>query len=286
MAKRFGTVCMTAWLILWPSGAHAQSPEAATPQFDVSSVKQNVSETGDSNISSTIPDRFVATNTPLIFLVLYAYDLHGYDLIGAPEWIHDKAFDVVGTYPMRRPSDPEIRKMLQGLLADRFGLKVHSERRDIPAYDLAVARKDGQLGPQLVKSSVDCKVWMAQKHRPSRVDAGGPSKVSPSGKRPECMVAATRRYLTGGAVTIQDILGPLGVMVSKPVVDKTGLAGAYDVDLQWDPTGLAVEPAKAASSEAPSIFTAVQEQLGLKLVPHTEKFDVVVVDAIKLPSAN
>jgi uncharacterized protein (TIGR03435 family) len=87
-------------------------------------------------------------------------------------------------------------------------------------------------------------------------------------------------------VTIQDLAGPLGVMVSKPIVDKTGLTGAYDIDLQWDPTGLAVEPAKLESSEAPSIFTAVEEQLGLKLVPHNEKFDVVVVDAIRLADAD
>jgi uncharacterized protein (TIGR03435 family) len=280
------TVSALAWLILWAGGSQAQSSGAEPQQFEVSSVKQNISESDDSKISSTIPDRFVATNTPLIFLVLYAYDLPAYRLIGVPEWVHDRAFDVVGTYPAQRPTDPDIRRMLQKLLADRFGLKVHTEQRDIPAYDLVVARKDGRLGPQLLKSDVDCAAWMAQKPRPSRIDAGGPSPVSPSGKRPECTITASRRYLTGGAVTIQDLAGPLGVMVSKPIVDKTGLTGAYDIDLQWDPTGLAVEPAKLESSEAPSIFTAVEEQLGLKLVPHKEKFDVVVVDTIKLADAN
>jgi uncharacterized protein (TIGR03435 family) len=290
MAKRFSTAYRMAtalvWLVLWPGGAQAQAAGATAPQFEVSSVKQNVSESDDSKISSTIPDRFVATNTPLLFLILEAYDLKGYELIGAPEWTHDKAFDVVGTYPAQRPTEPEIRKMLQGLLADRFGLKVHTEQREIPAYDLIVARKDGRLGPQLLKSNVDCVAWMKEMHNRSRVDAGGPSPVSPSGKRPECTITATRRYLTGGAVAVQDFIGPLGVMVSKPVVDKTGLTGAYDIDLQWDPTGLAVEPAKGGSTEAPTIFTAVEEQLGLKLVSHKEKFDVVVVDTIKLPSAN
>jgi uncharacterized protein (TIGR03435 family) len=291
MTKRFGSTCMAvsalAWLILSPGAAQAQSPGAATPQFEVSSVKLNIAENdADSKMSTTIPDRFVATDTPLIFIVLYAYDRHGYDLVGEPEWIHDKAFDIVGIYPAPHPTEPQIRAMLQKLLADRFGLKVHAEQRDIPAYDLVVARKDGRLGPQLLKSNVDCVAWKKEKHNRSQVDAGGPSPVSSSGKRPECRIDATRRWLSGGAVPIHDLLGPLGVMVSKPIVDKTGLGGAYDIDLQWDPTGLAVEPAKAGTSEAPTIFTAVEEQLGLKLVPHKEKFDVVVVDAIKLPDAN
>ena len=85
---------------------------------------------------------------------------------------------------------------------------------------------------------------------------------------------------------MQDLAGPLGAMVDRPVVDKTGLTSAYDLDLQWDPDLHADAAASAPSTEAPSIFTALQEQLGLKLVPQKEKFDVIVVDQVQPPSPN
>lgn len=291
LRARFRSMATVAlvWMFVRTSGVLAQSSQSATPQFEVSSVKQNLSEGGDGKISSSIPDRFVATHYPVYFLIQYAYDLKGHQLVGAPDWTWDKAYDVVGKYPEdRRPTDPEIRLMLQGLLAERFGLKVHTEEREVPSYDLVIARKDGRLGPQLVKSNVDCVAWMKLKR--SRIDAGGPSSVSPSGKRPECMIQTSRRYITAGATTLHDLAGPLEALLDRPVVDKTGLAGAYDIDLQWDPAGMyADRPSTAATNEAPSgpsFFTAVEEQLGLKLVPGKEKLDVTVVDQIKPADAN
>jgi uncharacterized protein (TIGR03435 family) len=289
MTRRVASVapissCAVILFALW----QAQAQTAATsPQFEVSSVKQNLSQSDQSKLSDSIPNRFVVTNYPAIFLILYAYDLKGHQLVGAPEWTWNKAYDIVATYPEQQPTNSQIRIMLQNLLAARFGLKLHREQRELPAYDLVVARKDRRLGPQLLKSNVDCAAWMTQKHRPSRIDAGGPSPVSPSGKRPECTIVATRRYLTGGAQTMQALAGPLEAMLDRPVVDRTGLAGAYDIDLQWAPTDLhAGEAPNAVSSEGPSLFTAVEEQLGLKLVPHKEKVEVVVVDRIDPPGPN
>jgi uncharacterized protein (TIGR03435 family) len=277
---------------LLSSRLQAQTAPAESPRFEVTSVKQSLSESQDSKLSSTLPDRFVATNYPLFFLVQYAYDLKGHQLIGAPDWTWDKTYDLVGTYPATRPAEADVRVMLQNLLADRFGLKLHTEQREVPAYDLVLARKDGRLGPQLVRSNVDCVAWMKLKH--SRIDAGGPSPVSASGKRPECMIITTRKYMTGGATTIHEFAGPLEAILDKPVVDKTGLTGAYDIDLQWDPAGMYVDrpstasyaPSSAEAPSAPSIFTAVEEQLGLKLVPSKEKLTVFVVDQIKPPDPN
>jgi uncharacterized protein (TIGR03435 family) len=273
---------------LSPHDATAQSPQPASPHFEVTSVKQNRSQSDTSKIDSKIPDRFAATDMPVLFLILYAYDLPGHQLIGAPEWTRDQAFDVIGTYPTVQPTNSDIRIMLQNLLAERFGLKVHREQRPIPSYDLVLARKDGRLGPQLLKSNVDCTAWKALNH--SRIDAGGPSPVSPSGKRPECMMLTNRKFMTGGAITIHDLTADLGAIVDKPIIDKTGLTAAYDIDLQWDPTGMyADRPSDALSTQAPSgpsIFTAIEEQLGLKLIPQKEKFDVLVVDQIKPPDPN
>ncbi len=138
------TVSALAWLSLWPGGAHTQSPEAASPQFEVSSVRQNVSQSDASNISSSNPGRFVATNVPVRFLILYAYKLMDHQLIGAPDWTFEKSFDVAGTYPAeRRPTDHEIRVMLQNLLADRFGLRLRREQRELPGLR-ACSRQEGR----------------------------------------------------------------------------------------------------------------------------------------------
>ena len=102
-----------------------------------------------------------------------------------------------------------------------------------------------------------------------------------------CGLLTTRTWLSGGARTIEDLAGSLEAMVDRPVLDKTGLTGAYDIDLQWARTDLhAGDATSVASDDAPSILTAVEEQLGLKLVPHRDKLDVLVVDHIQPPTPN
>lgn len=281
LIAKYMSLAALIWLSPWAGGGQAQSAGVVGPQFEVSSVKQNVSQGDESNISSDSPDRFVAMNVPVRFLVLYAYGLMDHQLAGAPEWTFDRSFDVVGTYPgHRRPSENDIRLMLQNLLSDRFGLKVHREQRELPAYDLVLARKDGRMGPQFQKSNVDCAARIREKGQ--KVVAGDSNPAQPSGKRPICTMTATRRSLTGAARTMQDLTGTLQSMLRRPVVDRTGLGGVYDIELQWAPTDLRAGDG-AASSEGPSIFTALQEQLGLKLVSHGERFDVLVVDKVKQP---
>ncbi|HEX3940498.1 MAG TPA: TIGR03435 family protein [Acidobacteriaceae bacterium] len=269
------------------SCAHAQSPSETAPQFEVTSIKQNLSGTTESGMDHNLRDRFTATNMPLYFLIQDAYELHGdYQLAGAPGWTWDKAYDVVGTYPGGSSPDlQEIHLMERRLLADRFGLKLHSEQREIAAYDLVLARTDEKLGPQLHKSTMDCEAWAAN-GRP-KTDTVPKSPVSPSGERPVCGQVATRTWLSGGARTMQELAGILQAMVERPVIDKTGLSGAYDVDMRWARTDLqAGEAATTTSSDAPSLFTAVEEQLGLKLVPQKEKFEVLVIEHIQPPTPN
>jgi uncharacterized protein (TIGR03435 family) len=266
-------------------GVQAQASETTTPQFEVTSVKQNVSQSTSSDINNQLPGRFVATNVPLRFLILDAYELRDHELVGAPGWTSDKAFDVIGTYPgARRPPAHEIHLMLRQLLADRFDLKGHREQRELPAYDLVIARKDGWIGPQIHESDMNCAAWIAE-DRP-KIAAGRPSPVSPSGERPICGIIATRKWLTGGARTMQDLVASLQSMLGRPVVDRTALTASYDIDLQWAAMDLHAEEAASAPSEGPSLFTALKEQLGLKLVSHKEKFEVLVIDEIKPPSPN
>ena len=111
---------------------------------------------------------------PLRFILLDAFDLRDHQLIGAPEWTESARFDITATYPAdaARDRQDDARAMLRTLLADRFGLKTHREMRELPIYALVMARKDGALGPQLVRSTIDCEQWIAEK-RP-QLGAGSP----------------------------------------------------------------------------------------------------------------
>jgi uncharacterized protein (TIGR03435 family) len=263
--------------------AVALSASAADRTFDAALIKVNKSgETGPSGISASKPGRFTATNTPLKFVILYAYNLMDHELAGVPAWAEDTSFDITAVYPTDPPASPaDVRLMLQHLLGNRFGLQRHSEKRLIPAYDLTLLHNNGDLGDNMKLSSIDCQKLIAEK-RPLR-EAGGPSAVSPNGKRPACSIAATRRYLTGGAVTTQQLSGTLQSMLRKPVVDHTGLQGRFDVEAKWS---LLDDTGDSPQGDAPSIFYAVREQLGLRLDPHKEPFDIMVIDRLTQPTAN
>jgi uncharacterized protein (TIGR03435 family) len=242
--------------------------------FDVASVKINQNAEGPSQISGPTPGRFVASNTPLRFIVLYAYGLLDHQLIGAPEWMSSTSIDVTATYPSGTiPTDQDVRIMVRHLLKDRFGFVAHNEQREMPIYSLTLARKDGRLGPQIKRSDVDCA------KRPT-ADAGGASSLAPSGKRPACGMIATRKFLVGGTRTMQQLAVTLqgALALGRPVFDRTGPTGAYDIDLQWTPDG--------GDGDPPSIFTALQEQLGLKLVPEKDRVEVLVIDKVERPALN
>jgi uncharacterized protein (TIGR03435 family) len=264
------------------SAVMVAAAQSARPAFEVASVKENTSVSDRGGPGST-PGRFRVTNSPLRFILLDAFHVMDHQLIGAPEWTGSARYDINATYQVDAiRSEDDTRAMLQTLLADRFALKTHRETRELPIYSLVMARKDAALGPQLVRSSIDCDQWIAEK-RP-QMGAGSASPVAPGGKRPVCLILTTRRFITAGTRTMRDLLGPLQAMTGRPVVDRTGLTGAFDFDLQW--TSGPVAPAGGAApppDDGPSIFVALQEQLGLRLEPGRAPFDVVVVDSVQRP---
>jgi uncharacterized protein (TIGR03435 family) len=141
--------------------------------------------------------------------------------------------------------------------------------RDIPAYALTLARSDGKLGPQLTRSDVDCT------GKPQQATGGGPSPVAPSGERPSCAIIVNfTRFITGGTRSLSDVANNLEAAAGRPVVDRTGLSGNFNIDAKWGNDGV----------DDVSIFTALQEQLGLKLESTTTRVDVVVVDRLERPS--
>jgi uncharacterized protein (TIGR03435 family) len=149
-------------------------------------------------------------------------------------------------------------------------------------YALVMARKDGAFGPKLVRSSVDCEQQRAE-NRP-QPGAGSPSPVA-AGRRRPCSMSTTRRAITADTQTMQQLASVLQALTGRPVMDRTGLTGAFDFDLQWTSGPVALAPGAGPSpDDGPSIFTALQEQLGLRLEPGRAPFDVVVVDAVQRPT--
>jgi uncharacterized protein (TIGR03435 family) len=219
----------TTVVLMMSAGIVFAQPQASTaPEFEVASVKINQKTEGPSQISGPTLGRFVASNTPLRFIVLYAYGLLDNQLIGAPEWMWSTSIDVTATYPSgMTPTDQDVRIMVRNLLRDRFGFMAHKEQREVPIYSLILARKDGRLGTQIRRSEVDCAKWIADK-RPT-VDAGGASSVAPSGKRPACGMVATRKFLTGGTRTMQQLAVTL---------QSVGGAWAACVRSNWPRRGL------------------------------------------------
>jgi len=230
--------------------------------FDVVSVHQNTSGTTQTNINYT-PGGVTFTNLQLRAIIQFAYGINQpARLAGVPDWVNSERFDIVAHGAV---ATVEVRRlMLQTLLADRFKLAAHTERRSLPSYTLVLARSDGKLGPALKPSTADC---VAQRcgARP-----GAPGDVN----------------LTG--VQMGAFASMLSITQGRSVVDGTGLTGVYDIHLTFAPD-TTVGPragATTAPDDRPSIFTALQEQLGLQLQPDHRPEDVLVIDRVLRPEEN
>jgi uncharacterized protein (TIGR03435 family) len=209
-------------------------------------------------------------------------------IVGGPDWIDRDRFDVEGVSqdPLTRD---QARLMLRSLLAERFKLAVHVETRPLPVFELVVARADGRPGPELRRSDVDCTALRA---------AGTNASAAPSGQAP-CVMGFGFGRLTAKGMTMGE-LATVGLsnIAGRPVLDRTGLPGAFDWTLVWTPDNLPPRPAGAPPDQpirvngldvdpnGPPLPTALQEQLGLKLQSATGPVDVVVIDRVEKPSEN
>jgi len=249
------------------------------PAFDAVSVKGNT--TGETRTRfENPPGRFTAVNVPLRFLIRQAYRVPESRIFGGPSWIAVDRFDIAATAPPQTTSD-QNRQMLRALLADRFALITHTETRELPTYVLRVVRGE-RLGPGLRRSDTDC-TGQGSRMLNGRVQCGILVSQAPGSAS-----------LRGGGTSIADIARMLGDFLDRPLVDETGLAGVFDFELQFTADrsavpGAVVPGGLAASSspdEVPSIFTALQEQLGLKLEPSPGLVDVLVVDRAERPASD
>ena len=283
-------------------------------QFDVASVKANKSGPA-MMMMRTLPTSFNVTNLPLRMLIVQAYRVSGYQLVGGPGWIDSERFDIVAKAPEgSRPDQTPL--MLRGLLAERFKLKVHGETRDTPIYALVLARSDGKLGPKLSKTTDDCQKIQEERQAAMKAARGGgppgldragrpalPSGVMPApGERPICTVSMNAGPSPGGGLpvitmraggqTIESLTRTLSSSLNRQVVDRTGLAGLYDFELRYSmqgqmpltTQGSASGTAPAAPIEdGPTMFDAVRE-LGLKLEAERGPVEHLVIDSVEKPT--
>jgi uncharacterized protein (TIGR03435 family) len=234
-------------IIVFSACANAQS-------FDAASIRPNQSEGGMSSIRASA-GLLTIENASLKKILMTAYAIpedQDYRFAG-PEWLATEHFDIQARFPANTTM-PEVQQMMQALLADRFKLTLHRETRQLATYALIV----GKNGPKI-----------------HAVDAGQPSSSSRPGR-----LQATK-------IPLKKLGDLLSQSLGQPVIDATGLTGVFDIDLQWSQDTANTNDAAADGGNGPSIFTAIQEQLGLKLEPRKGPVEVLVIDqAEKAPTEN
>lgn len=262
--------CVTASTMQQPSNA-PPSPIA----FDVVSIKQDASESGASTIGFERGGRFAAANEPLVRLISAAYatavDLPRTQIIGGPSWIDTDRLDMRAIGDANASRDEGV-EMLRAALADRFRLAIHRETRQLPVYNLVKSRPTGALGPQLRPSDIDCEAL--------RSGSGTPAPPAPGQIFP-CVKGFGSNQLMARGLTVGELTASMiARMVDRPVVDQTGLTGPYDWNVRWG------GDVSSDQNLPATIFTALQEQLGLKLEPARGPVDVVVIDHVERPTEN
>lgn len=275
----------------------AQTPSSPTPAtvFEVVSVKRNTTESGDSSFSQRPDGSLRMVNVSVRTILGRAYPGSSLDVVGLPDWASSERYDVAATPVAGRPnpSQDERRDMVRAMLADRFKLSAHYETREQPAFNLVLARADGRLGPGLKRSEVDCAALAAARRAQAEAAkaAGQPppppvAVFSTVGAVPACgFNFGFDRF--EGDTTLAALAPLLRSMAGRPVVDKTGLTGSYRVNFQFSRSSLEpAAPDAPAGTDSPSFFTAVQEQLGLKLESTRIPVEVLVIDRIERPTEN
>jgi uncharacterized protein (TIGR03435 family) len=261
------------------------SVSSQTTTFDVASVKERATPADGSFVGRRPGGRFAAENASLREILEYAYELQPFQLVGSLAPIESTRWDIAATLgDAGAQAGPEaILAPLRALLADRFALATHRETRTLPVYALRTARADGAPGPRLTKSAIDCLALMAAARR-----GGAP----PPPEARQCGFRGRIGALQSNGMPLSELALALSGRVGRAVVDQTGLVGPWDLTLAYSPDSARIPDGTlapgaappAANPDAPSLFTALQEQLGLRLVATTAPVEVLVVDRVARPA--
>jgi uncharacterized protein (TIGR03435 family) len=295
-------IVLSVALALLVSPSHAQNQS-----FEVASIKpSNPNPTGPLGaIPMLLPalDRVTGQNMTLRMLVIAAYQKQPFEIVGGPPWQNSDKFDINARAAGGTKTTEQLLDMLKGLLAERFKLKMHTEKREVPIYALVLARNDGKLGSKLKPSADTCPDFKVQQQQQLEAIAkGGIAALAQAAKPGEPVQCGFGGFQTQtpGAIglrasgqSMSTLVLLLTQLVGRPVVDKTGLNGPYDfelvIDLQtlmriYSELGVTVPGLPANLPEGPSLMTLLQEDLGLKLDSQRGPGDVLVIDSAELPT--
>lgn len=289
-------VMLCAGLFVAPISFSHVGAQTAAPveksKFEVASVRENTSNDGKVMIGVQPGGRFNAVNVPLWDLIRQAFAVQRTQIVGAPDWSNTARYDIVAKaerdIPGAGPAAPigPLNYMLQDLLEDRFKLRAHREQRELPIYALVVARNDTQLGAGLRPSTVDCSAMRGRGGRPGMPPPGPPL----AGERPVCGMRVAPNQVLAGGIPLTQLTLMLSQFTQRIVVDRTGLTGNFDIDLTFTPEQLPQGPPPpgvplpSIDPNGPSLFTALQEQLGLKLESDRAPVEVLVIDHVERPT--
>jgi uncharacterized protein (TIGR03435 family) len=275
------------------TSANGSDPGAAhdLPKFDVSSIKPTNSGEDRSTIRIT-PDGTALRGVPALMLLRTAFNVETDRIIGAPSWATTNRYDIEAKVaPEDAPKLEKLkaedrRAMLIPLLAERFNLKYHHETREMPTYILTVAKGGTKLTASKPEPAADQPPPPLGGNAPKGIDTRGRMMMSPG-------------RIESQATSLDMLAHALAPQLGRSVFDKTGLTGRYDFTLQWTPDnapppmlggpggpGGSAHVETATDAPPVSLFTAIQEQLGLKLESEKGNVDVIVIDHIDLPSPN
>jgi bla regulator protein blaR1 len=269
-----------------PPAPETNNAAANTYSYDVASIKPNKSG-GDMVRMMVRPDGLTAMGATLQMLIQNAYEIQDFQIEGGPKWVSSDRYDIeakmdsseIEKFQTLGPDQRvlESNRMLQALLANRFRLVVHRETKELPGYALVIAKN----GPKL--------------HDAKPGDTYPNGIKGPDGQPGEglMIMGGLGGPLTGQGITISNLVRVLSQQLGRTIVDETGLAGKYDFTVQWTPDERAGPMSAAtqgggssADSSEPSIFTAIQEQLGLKLESRKVPVEILVIDHVEAPSEN
>ena len=273
----------TAFMLV-PGLVAAQTPPDAQPvgaqrlRFEVASIKQNKSGSTQGGADAQPGGRVTLTNTSLFDFIRYAYGLQRSEMVTGERvasWVTAERWDVLARGP-EQANQQQLRTMLQNLLVDRFKLIARREVRDVPVYALVLARSDRRPGPQLRPSTAECAALAAAARAADAAPGSAPVCGRNSGGD------AGGAFISGIGVPLADFIRTLSASAGRVVVDATGLTGVYDLDLTWTP-----DPPPGADSvpaNRPSLFTAIQDQLGLRLEPRQMPMEVFFIESAERPA--
>jgi uncharacterized protein (TIGR03435 family) len=256
--------------------------------FDVASIKLNRDGGPLAGLRRIPGGRFEATNIQLSALISFAYQLQPYELQGGPSWIESDRWDVIGRIagdpPRAAPGETDAMMIaVRALLAERFKLAARRDTKDMDVYLLVRNRADGRLGPGLKQSTTDCQ---AIQKATDEAQKGGPPASDPNtAGRMVCGMRVSVGRVQFGGRPLSTFTSVLTALTQRRIVDRTGLTGDWEFDISFapPPSTPGVTDAPAADPNAASLFTVLQESLGLKLQAAKVPMSVLVIDRVERP---